>query len=86
MCAVDEGLGQIDLAAIAQILGERLEDLHEHSTLYPLLHSPMTRLVRRVFGGQRFPRRTRPQNPKHSLKDLTRWHARPALAVLSRRG
>jgi hypothetical protein len=84
MGAIDEGLGQIDLAAIAKVLGERLEDLHEHSFVHPLLHAAVAGLVRRVFGGKRFPRRTRPQNPQHSVEDATRLDARASLAVLSR--
>ncbi len=60
MGAIDEGLGQINLAALAQVLGERFENLPEHAVLDPLLHSAMTGLVRRVFARQCFPRCTGP--------------------------
>jgi hypothetical protein len=49
MGAIDEGLGQIDLAAVTQVFRERLEDFPEHTSLDPLLHPPVTRLVGRVL-------------------------------------
>src|SRR5215471_7007415 len=85
MCGVNEGLGQIDLAAITQILGERLEDLPEHTLADPLLHPPMTRLIWRVLRWQRLPRRSCPQDPKHSVEHLTRRNSRTSFAVFARR-
>jgi len=84
MGAIDEGLSQIDLAAITKVLGERLEDLHEDSFVHPFLHPAMAGLVRRVLGRKRFPRRTRPKNPQHSIENATRLDTRASLAVLSR--
>lgn len=41
MGAIDEILGQIDLAALAQIFGERFEDPPEHAFRDPFLHAAM---------------------------------------------
>jgi len=60
MGAIDEGLSQIDLAAFAQILGERFHNFPEHARLNPLLHPTVDRLVRRVIARQRFPRSSGP--------------------------
>jgi hypothetical protein len=85
VCGVNEGLGQIDLAAITQILSERLEDLPEHTLADPLLHPAMARLIRRVLRRQRFPRRSGPQHPKHSVEHMAGWHSRTTFAVFARR-
>ncbi len=46
--AIDIRLGQIDLADIAQVLGQCPQYLLEHTKLDPALEPPMARLVRRV--------------------------------------
>jgi hypothetical protein len=79
--SVDESLRQIELAAVAKIGRERLEHFQERSLSYPLLHTPMTRLIRRVLAWQRFPRSTRPQNPEHSVQDAARRDTGPPFAV-----
>jgi hypothetical protein len=81
--AIDEGLGQIDLAAIAQILGERFDDFPEHARLDPLLHPTVNRLVRRVLTRKRFPRSSSPKDPEHSVEDATSINARTTLAVFA---
>src|SRR5665811_222408 len=83
MGAIDEGLGQINLAAITQVLGERLEDSPEHTILDPLLHSAVARLVRRVLARQCFPRSSGPEDPEHSVENAASFDARPAFAVLA---
>ena len=84
MGAVNEGLGQIDLAALTQIFGERFEDFPEHTLRHPLLHPTMAGLVRRVFARQRLPWRAGPQHPEHPVEHAARSDARATLAVLSR--
>jgi hypothetical protein len=79
--SVDEGLRQIELAAVAKVSGERLEYFHERSLRYPLLHPSMTRLIGRVFARQCFPRSAGPQNPKHSVQDAARRNTRTPFAV-----
>jgi hypothetical protein len=84
--AVDEGLSQIDLATVAQVRCECLEDLPEHALCYPFLHSAMTGLVRRVLARQRFPRGSGPQDPEHSVENTSRFDARSTLAVFAHFG
>jgi hypothetical protein len=81
MGAVDEGFGQIDLAANTQVLGQGLEDLHEGPLLDPLLHSAMTGLIGRIFAGQRLPGGPSPQDPKNAVEHTASWHPGPTLAV-----
>lgn len=81
MGPVDEGLRQIELAAVAKVSGERLEYFHERPLRYPLLHSSMTRLIGRVLARQCFPRSAGPQNPKHSVQDAARRNTRAPFAV-----
>lgn len=86
MGAVDEGLGQIDLAAFTQVLCERLEDLPEDAVRDPLLHPAMTGLVRRVLTRQRLPRSSGPKNPEHPVENASRFDARTTLAVFAHFG
>lgn len=86
MGAVDEGLGQIDLAAVTQVRCERLEDLPEHALRDPLLHAAMTGLVRRVLTRQRFPGSSGPQDPEHPVENASRFDARTTLAVFTHFG
>lgn len=83
MGAIDEGLGQIDFAAVTQVRRERFEDLPEHALRDPLLHPPMTGLVRRVLTRQRFPRSSGPEDPEHSVENASRFDARTTLAVFA---
>lgn len=86
MGAIDEGFRQIDLAAVPQVFSERLEHFPEHACLDPFLHPTVNRLIRRVFAGQRFPRRAGPEDPEHAVEHAARRHAWATLAVLSRFG
>src|SRR5213592_3510829 len=83
MGAINEGLRQIDLAALTQVFCERFEHFPEHAGRYPLLHAAVTRLVRRVLTRQRFPRRSGPENPEHSVENTARFDARTTFAVLA---
>ena len=83
MGAIDEGLSQIDLAAIAQVLGERFNELPEHARLDPLLHPTVDRLIWRVLARESLPRRPGPQDPEHSVEHATSINARTTLAVFA---
>lgn len=83
MGAIDEGLSQIDLAAVTQVFRERFEDFPEHAGLDPLLHPPMTRLVRRVLARQRFPWSSGPQDPEHSIENASSIDTWSPLAVFT---
>lgn len=86
MGAINEGLGQINLAALAQVFCERLENLPEHALRDPLLHSAMTGLVRRILTWQRFPRSSGPEDPEHAVENASRLDARTTLAVFANFG
>ena len=83
MGAIDEGLSQIDLAANAQILGERFHELPEHARLDPFLHSTVNRLIWRVLARKCFPRGACPKDPEHSVEYAASFHARTPLAVFA---
>lgn len=83
MGAIDEGLSQIDLAAIAQILGKRFYKLPEHTRLNPLLHSTVNRLVRRVLARKCFPRSACPKDPEHPVEYASSLDARTTFAVFA---
>lgn len=72
MTAVDEGFAQVDLSAIAKVLGERPEYLVEDTLTLPLLESIVTRLVRRVPTRQVRPRCTSAQDPKDAVEHVSR--------------
>jgi len=84
MGAIDEGLCQIDFAAVPQVFRERLEHFPEHARLDPFLHPTVNRLIRRVFARQRLPRRAGPKDPEHAVEHVTGGHTRATLAVLAR--
>ncbi len=86
MRAIDEGLGQIDFAAVAKVFGERFQDLVEHALLDPFLHAAMTGLARRELARQCLPRCTGPQDPEHAIEDAPSWNSRTAFTVLAALG
>jgi hypothetical protein len=45
---VDEAFREVELSAVAQILGEALQDVEEHARPPPLLKSTMAGLLRRI--------------------------------------
>jgi len=86
MGAINEGLSQIDLAAITQVRSERLEDPPEHAVSHPLLHPPVTRLIRRVLARQCLPRCSGPKDPEHAVENAASVDARPTFAVFTNVG
>jgi len=73
MGAVDERLCQVQLAAIAKVLGELAQDLLEGLVLHPCLKSPMTCLIRRVATRQVRPRCAGAKHPKNAIHDSARF-------------
>jgi hypothetical protein len=61
--AVDECLGQIDLAALVKVSREGHKDSVQNAFPLPLLKAVVARLIRRVAARQICPRRTRAQDP-----------------------
>jgi hypothetical protein len=83
VCAIDEGLGQIDLASRTQIVRESLEHFPEHTLGYPLLHPAVNRLIWRVLARECDPRCTGPKDPEHSVENIAWRDTWAALAVLA---
>src|SRR5579885_441190 len=67
---VDEALALVDVALIAQRVGQIGQDLAQHLALAPLLEAAMHRLVVGVTLRQQVPLRTRVQNPEYRLQHL----------------
>jgi hypothetical protein len=70
--AVDEGLGQIEFAALGEISRERGEHLIEDALALPPLKAPMTRLVGRIARRHVGPRGTGSQHPKDAVENVAR--------------
>jgi hypothetical protein len=69
MSAVDEGFGQVQLSAIAQILGQPTQDALEHSVGHPLLVPAVAGLIRRKPPREISPGRAGAQDPKDPIED-----------------
>ena len=69
---VDEGFGQIDLAAASQLFGESLEQELKASGSLPQLKATMAGLMRRIAARQIVPRGARAQDPEDALEDRPR--------------
>ena len=78
---IDEGFGQIDLAAVSKIRGEALEQAIEPATALPELKSTVTRLIRRVARGQIGPGRAGTQDPEHAVEHRARIGPGPPAPV-----
>jgi hypothetical protein len=80
---VDEGLAQIDLAAIAEIFGEALQQPIESAAPLPLLKTSMACLIGRIPPRQVRPRRAGAQHPQHPVQDGAGIGPRPAATIRS---
>jgi hypothetical protein len=69
---VDEGFGQIDLAAVSQVFGESLEQDLKASGSLPQLKATMAGLIRRIAARQIVPRSARAQDPEDAVEDRPR--------------
>jgi len=66
---VDEGLTEIDFAAIAKVFREPLEQPVEAARSLPLLKAAVTGLIRRIAPRQVVPRRAGAQHPEDAIED-----------------
>jgi len=82
--AVDECLGQVELAAFLQVLGERSQHFLERPLAHPALESPMACLIRRIATRQVLPRRASPEDPKHAVHDVARIAEGSATPIVDR--
>ena len=65
---VDEGLREIELAAVPKILGEPRQQPIEAAAALPLLKPAVARLVRRVATWQIMPGGPGAQHPEHAVQ------------------
>ena len=78
---IDEGFGEIDLAAVAQIFGETLQEPVQPAAALPLLKAPMARLIRWVARRQVVPRGPSAQYPEHAVQHGARIGPRTAPTI-----
>jgi hypothetical protein len=78
---IDEGFGQIDFPAVAQVLREALEQPIESATALPELKSAMAGLVRRIAAREIGPRSPGAQHPEHAVEHRARINPRPAAPI-----
>lgn len=78
---VDESLTEINLAAVAEVFGQALQQPIEPATALPLLKAAMTGLIGRVPRRQIAPGRARAQHPEHAVQHRPRIGPRPAPAI-----
>ncbi len=68
MRAVDVRLGQVEFAAVLQVLGDSRQHAVQRPVLDPSLVASMARLVRRVPARKVGPRGARAQDPEHGVE------------------
>jgi hypothetical protein len=78
---VDEALGQIEFAAVVQVLRQRVQDLAEHAVAHPLLETAMTRRRGRIPIGHILPGCARTQHPQDAIEDLAIGSPGPAPSI-----
>jgi len=78
---VDEALGQIEFAPVAQVLRQRVQDLREDPPAGPLLEPAMTRRVRGIAVGNIVPRRPRAQHPENAVEHFAVVAPRAAATI-----
>ena len=79
--AVDEALGEVEAAALLQVLGQRPEGFGEHALLGPPLEAAVAGLVGRVALGQVAPGGAGTQDPQDGVEDVPWVPPGPAFAV-----
>ncbi len=68
--AIDETLGQIQPAPIADVDDQCFQDALHHPRANPLLEATVTGLIRRVSSGQIAPRSSGAQHPENPIQDF----------------
>jgi len=72
VAAVDESFGEIEFPTIVEVTSDRRENSVEHALTLPFLKTPVARGVRRVPSREIGPRCSGAQDPKDSVKDISR--------------
>lgn len=78
MGSVDEGLGQVQFAALPKVLGQRGQYSVQCAFSLPLLKTIVTCLIGRIAMGEIVPRSSRPQDPKYPVEHVPRIPPRPS--------
>ena len=78
---VDEGLTQINFAAVAEVFSETLQQPIKAAAALPLLKAPVARLVGRIARREIVPRRAGPQHPEDAVQDRARVAEWPPTTV-----
>ena len=78
---IDKRFGQIDFAAVAQVLGQPLEDPLKPAAALPLLKAAVAGLIGRIASRQIMPRGPGAEHPEHAVQDGARIAPRPAPAI-----
>jgi len=78
---VDEGLTEIDFAAVAEVFGEALQEPIEPAAVLPLLKPAMASLIRRIAPRQVVPRCAGPQHPEHAIEHGARIRPRATSSI-----
>jgi len=78
---VDEALGQIEFAAVAQVRRQRVQDLRDHPAAHPVLEPAMARRGRRIPIGHILPGRAGAQHPQDPVEDLAIVAPRPPPSI-----
>lgn len=78
---VDEGFGQIDFAAVSEVLGETLQQAIEAARPLPHLKPAVAGLVGRIPPRQIRPRGARAQDPEDRIEYGPRIGPRPSAAI-----
>lgn len=78
---VDEGLTEIDLAAVAEIFREPLQESIQAAAVLPLLKAAVTGLIGWIAPRQVMPRRARAQYPEHAVEDGARIRPRAPASI-----
>ena len=78
---IDEGFGEIEFAAVAEILREPLQQPVEPAAALPLLKAAMTGLIRRIAARQIVPRRPGAEHPEHAVQHRARIGPGPAASI-----
>ena len=72
MGAVDESLGEVQLAAIVQVFRQAMKEALEHAVFNPLLEPSVARRWRRIATRKIGPRCAGPKHPQHTVHHVAR--------------
>ncbi len=83
--AVDEGLGDVELASLVQVIGKSMQHPLDRAVPAPALEATVTGLIGRVSLRQILPRCTGTKDPQDAVQYVARIAPRPTPASGSMR-